>query len=236
MSQLLLIRVDIVDRGTDRDLIVPDLTEALAALELVALVVPAVGVEADAELELVVTTNSGGHVGLVEDLLAIEPELDPARVVVGPVSLDNDLVPLAGLELADVVEGRDVAVAVVAAVDAVDDARVEVVAIDPDHGAGHPVVAAVVAARAVRDELRQVVALAGEIPRVRQTDHEAVRARVAALVTVVVVYLRVVAVVVVWVKRLSDLDGRVALVDNIGDLVHGALVLLADVVPAVERA
>lgn len=39
---------------------------------------------------------------------------------------------------------------------------------------------------------------------------------------------------VVGIKGLRHLDGRVALVDNVGHLVNGALMLLADVVPALK--
>lgn len=101
------------------------------------------------KLELVVTANRSGNVVLLKNLLAVEPKLEVARVVVSPVRLDNDLVPLSSLQLAEVVKWNDVALAVVASVNTVDNAGVQLAARDPDHGAGHPVVATVVTTRAV---------------------------------------------------------------------------------------
>lgn len=187
-------------------------------------------------LERPVTGNSGGNIVALDDLLAVKPDLEEARVVVLPLGLDNDLVPLARLDSSNVVEVDKVAVAVSTNVRPVDEAALQLISIDPEHGAGHPLVATIVAAGSVGDELRNVVALVDNLPLIREAEHEAVEALVAAVVTIVVVHLGVVPAVVVGVVRLRHLERRTALVDDVGHLVHGAFVLATDIVPAVKRA
>lgn len=126
--------------------------------------------------------------------------------------------------------------AIAANIRPIDKTSLQLVAADPHHGAGHVVVAAVVAASAMRDELRNVVALTDKLPLVRHAEHEAVEALVAAVVAVVVVDFGVVATAVVGVVRLRHLERCAGLVLYVGHLVYGALVLAADIVPAVEGA
>ena len=75
---------------------------------------------------------------------------------------------------------------------------------------------------------------AREIPRVREAEREAVETLITIAVTVVVVNLGVVAVMVVGVKSLCHLQGVTTLVGDIVDCVDRTLMLLADIVPAIE--
>lgn len=187
-------------------------------------------------LERPIARNSSSNIIPLNNLLAIKPQLKVARVIILPPSLDNNLVPLSGLDSSNVIKADKVAMAIPANIRPIDKTSLQLVAADPDHGAWHVVIAAVVAARAVRNKLRNVVALLDKLPLFRHAKHEAVEALVAAVVAVVVVDFRVVAPVVVGVVRLRHLERCARLVLHVGHLVDGALVFAADIVPAVEGA
>lgn len=196
---------------------------------------PAVGIEADTELEEAVVVESGGDVVLLVHLDVVEPDLEVAGAIRCPLDLEDDLVPLAWVDGAQVGASDDVAAAVGLAVVAVDVASVQLAVLGPDHGGGHPVVAATASARAVGNELRKVVRLTGSLPRVGEAEHEAVEELIATLVALVVVDLGVVAVVVRGTKVvLGHLEGGCALVDDIGNFRDGALSFLANEIKAVE--
>lgn len=235
MNDLMQVRVDIVKGGANGDLIVPDLAEALAAGH-VAIVVPAVSIQTDTELEDAVIIDGGGNVVLLVDLDTVEPDLEVTGVVGLPVDLEDDSVPHSSTDCGKVGAGDDVAAAVGLAVVAVDVAAVELVVLDPEHAGGHPVVATAAGTGAVGDELGNVVRLRLELPVLRETESKAVELLLAADVTAVVVYLGVVAVLVAGSVGLGHLESRVALEDDVGDLGDGSLVLVADKVPAVEVA
>lgn len=233
---LILIRVDIGKGSANGNLVVPDLAEAIAN-QRVALVVPAVGIQADVELEDAVVVDGGGDVVLLVDLGAVEPDLEVAGAVRLPVDLEDDLVPHSRANRRKVGPGDDAAAAVGLAVVAVDITAVQLVALDPDHGGRHPVVVVTASTGAVGNELGEVVQLrALKVPRVGQTEHEAVEERVAARVAAVVDDLGVVAAGVARGEGLGHLDGSGALVDNVGDLRDSSLVLEALAVPAIELA
>lgn len=196
---------------------------------------PAVGIEADAELEEAVVVESGGDVVLLVHLDVVEPDLEVAGAVGCPLDLEDDLVPLARVDGAQVGAGDDVAAAVGLAVVAVDVASVQLAVLGPDHGGGHPVIAATASAGAVGNELGKVVGLAGSLPRVGEAEREAVEELIATLVALVVVDLGVVAVVVRGAQvGLGHLEGRGALVDDVGNFRDGALSFVANKVEAVE--
>lgn len=156
INDLVQVGVDIGKGGADRNLIVPDLAEALAASH-VAIVVPAVGIQTDAELVDVVVVNGGGDAVLLVDLDAVEPDLEVTGVVGRPLDLEDDPVPLSSTDGGKVGASDDVAAAVGLAVVAIDISAVELVVLDPDHGGGHPVVATTTGTRAVGNELGNVV-------------------------------------------------------------------------------
>lgn len=179
---------------------------------------PAVGIEADTELEDTVVIESGGNVVLLVHLGAVEPDLEVAGAIRCPLHLEDDLVPLAWGDGAEVGASDDVAAAVGLVVVAVDVASVQLAVLGPDHGGGHPVIAATASARAVGDKLGKVVGLARSLPRVGEAEREAVEELIATLIALVVVDLGVVAVVVRGAKvSLGHLEGGGALVDDIGD-------------------
>lgn len=195
---------------------------------------PAVGVEADAELEGPAVADVGGDVVRLADLLAVEPQLEVARAVALPADLELDAVPRAGRDRRYVAEGARLLLARRADV-AVLDARRELVAVEPDERGGHiRLLAAEV--REVGDELGDVVAPRRELPVVLEPERETVEPRVALLVHVVLDRLRVVAPRVPGGVDLCHLKRRGALVDDVGDLLHRALVLARVRLPARHRA
>lgn len=77
---------------------------------------PPIGIQSNAELKLIIAGNSRCDVVAFNNLVAVEPKLEVAIIVGAPLSLDDDLVPLAAFNLGNVVETDKVSVAVVAAV------------------------------------------------------------------------------------------------------------------------
>lgn len=198
---------------------------------------PAVGIEADAKLEEAVVIKSVGDVVLLVHLDVVEPDLEVAGAIGCPLHLEDDFVPLAWIDGAQVGTSDDVAAAVGLAVVAVDIASVQLAVLRPDHGGGHPVIAATASAGAVGNELGKVVGLAGSLPRVGEAEREAVEELIATLVALVVVDLGVVAVVIRGSKvGLGHLEGRGALVDDVGNFRDGALSFVANEIKAVEVA
>lgn len=187
-------------------------------------------------LEPPVTRHSRGKIGSVDNLFAIKPESEETSVVVHPLGLHNDLVPLAGLDLTKVGQVNKVTVAIATNVGTLNETAVQLVACDPEHGRGHVEVTAVIAASAMGDELGNVEVLADKLPVFRDTEHEAVEALVAARVAIVMVHLGVVAVVVVGVVGLCHLERGARLVGDIGDLLDSAFVLVSGGIPTAERA
>lgn len=231
-----VIGVDIGKGSANGNLIVPDLAEALATSHLV-IIVPAVGIETDTELEEAVVVEGGGDAVLLVHLDAVEPDLEVAGAIGCPLNLEDDLVPLAWGDGTEVGASDDVAAAVGLAVVAVDVASVQLAVLGPDHGGGHPVIAATASTRAVGNELGKVVGLGRRLPRIGQAEHEAVEEFITTLVALVVVDLGVVAVMVRGAKVvLGHLESRGALVDNIGNFRDSSLSLCANEVPAVEVA
>lgn len=254
---------------------------------------PAVGVEADAELEGPAVADVGGDVVRLADLLAVEPQLEVARAVALPADLELDAVPRAGRDRRYVAEGARLLLARRADV-AVLDARRELVAVEPDERGGHCDCCSQVSSfswptgplggkggyegkgmeererddwmhrgdkwikgsttpgngssalltirllaaevREVGDELGDVVAPRRELPVVLEPERETVEPRVALLVHVVLDRLRVVAPRVPGGVDLCHLKRRGALVDDVGDLLHRALVLARVRLPARHRA
>lgn len=99
-----LIRVGVLELRTNSDLVEPDLAEVLGAGVAGGVVVPGVGVEADAELEGAGVADGGGEVVLLEDLGAVEPELVEAGAVAAPARLHHDPVPRPRRHRRDLVE------------------------------------------------------------------------------------------------------------------------------------
>lgn len=111
------------------------------------------------------------------------------------------------------------------------DARVKLVALQPDHCCRHPVVAARVVK--VGYELRDIVALvACEIPALLEPECEAIKAGVALAVDVVLAEVGVVPFVVGRIIHLRTFDGGGAFVKDVTDLLDGALMFLVDVAPS----
>lgn len=192
---------------------------------------PGVGVEADAELEGTSVADVGRDIKGLGDLLAVVPHLEVAGAVAAPADLELDAVPLAGRDGLEVAEGADLLLARRADL-AVLDPRRELVAVDPDQRRRHVRLLAP-EVREVRDELRQVVALRRrELPVLLQSEGEPVEPRVPLLVHVVLDRLRVVPSRPARVVDLRHLERRAALVHDVGDLLHRALVLARVGVPA----
>lgn len=232
---LLPVRVDILELGSHGNLIVPDLTKALVALHI-AVVMPAVRIQSHTKLENAVIINGCGSVVSLNHLVSVEPNLEESRAVTGPLDLQNYLVPLSRTDLTKVSKGVDVPTAVRLAIVASHNSREQLIPLHPHHGTRHPVISTAACSRAVGNELGDVVGLVLEVPRVGETKCKAIEGRIAAFVAVVVVDLGVVAVVVVGVVGLCHLESRAALIDDVGNLVNGSLVLFANIVPAVESA
>lgn len=229
-TQLPLIWVGILELRTNTNLVEPDLSERLVSSISLRVVVPAVGVQADTELEGPSIGDSGSQVVVLGDLLPIVPHLVEAGRVAAPARLDDDLMPHSGCHGLEAPEIGGLLVLRGAHVPVLD-ARADLVALDEDHGGGHRVLAAV-QVREVGDELGQVVRLRVELPVLLQPEREAVEPRVALLVRVVVEHLRVEAPAPVRVPSLRHLEGRCALVRDVRDVLDGALVLRVDLVPA----
>lgn len=191
---------------------------------------PAIGVEADAELERAAVADVGGDVVRLGDLLAVVPHLEVARAVALPADLELDAVPDAGGDGGEVLEAaRDLAAG--RADVAVLDARRELVALEPHHGGRHVRLGAPEVGE-VGDELRQVVALRRrELPVLLQPEREPVEPRVPLLVHVVLDRLRVVPPRPAGVVHLRHLERRAALVHHVRHLLHRALVLVRVRVP-----
>lgn len=231
----LLSRIDILELSTHSNLVVPNLAESLITVH-VTIIVPAVRIQTNTELENTVVVDRRRSIQPLDNLVSIKPNLEEARVVTSPLDLQDDPVPLSSTDLAKVSQSVNGSTAVRLAVVSGDDSREELVPLNPNHGTGHPVVSAASRSRTIGNELGNVVGLRLEVPCVGEAERETVKGRVAALVAVVVVDLGVVAVMVVGVVGLGHLERRAALVGDIGDLVDCSLVLLADVVPAAEGA
>lgn len=201
-----------------------------------AIVVPAVCIQSNTELEYAVIINSGRSAESLHNLLSVKPNFEKARVVTGPFDLHNHLVPLSSTDLAKVSQSIDISTAVRLAIVSSYDSREQLVSLNPHHGRGHIVVTPAICSWTVGNELGNVVGLVLEVPCIRETEGKAIEGRVTTLVAVVVVDLGVVAVVVVGVVGLGHLESRATLVNNVGDLIDGSLVLFANIVPAVEGA
>lgn len=216
-----------IRKGSARsDLIVPNLSCTLGPLHLL-IIMPAISIKTNTELESPAIINGRGDVPLIQQLVAIQPELIFTSAIRLPSRLDDNLMPLSSRDSRKARERFNL----LRTDAALFDAGVELVANQPDHAGGHVIIAAGVAE--VGDELGDVVRLGwGELPVLLETEGEAVETGVAALVDVVLDYFRVVASRVAGVVDLRHLQGCGALVDDVSHFLYSAAVFLIGRAPA----
>jgi len=178
---------------------------------------PAISIKPNTELESPSIINSSRNVTLIENLLPIKPKLILTRPIRLPRSLNLNLMPSPSTNSRQVRER----LRLLRTDTTLLDARVELVADEPDHAGRHVIVAAGVAE--VGDELRDVVRLGWrELPVVLQSEGEAVEATVAAFVNVVLDDFRVVPAAVTGIVDLGHLQRCWALVYHVRHLLHSA--------------
>src|SRR5215217_7745691 len=175
MCSLPLRGVGVGEGRAHANLVEPDAPRPLAALH-VPVVVPAIGIQPDTELEVAVVRYRRVQVVLLQHLRPVEPQLEEARPVRGPLRLNHNLVPLPRCHRGQIAERHRLLIADGALLHP----REELVARNPHHGRRHVVVTARVGE--VRDELRDVVRLRLELPVRLQPEREAVEARVPSAV------------------------------------------------------
>lgn len=231
----LRLRVDIAKLGSNGNLIVPNLPERLVARHI-PIIIPRIGIQPHAELINLIVIDRRRDIEPFKNLLAIEPDLVEARILTLPTSLDHHAVPDTSLDRGKVVKLLNVSATIRLAVVPTDNSRRELVALNPEHGGGHPVIAATASTRSLSNELRKIESLTSKLPALTQTERKAVEALVTALVAIVNVDFGVVASGVGSVVGLGHLEGGGLGVGGVGHLLDDAVVFFADVIPAIQVA
>lgn len=171
------------------------------------------------------------NIELLEDLDTIEPQLEIPCIVGLPIGLYDNLVKLASTDGSDLGKRRGL----LGTYSTVPDPSIQLVSLEPDHGTGHPVVAAGVAE--VGDELSDVVALGtAKVPIFLEAELEAIEVHVAFTIDVVFADVGVISARVVGVIYLTAFDGGRAFVEYVAHLLDRALMFLVDVAPALGSA